>query len=272
MFQYKNRLFILGIILSVAGCKDLPSNLQTEDGLRYNLVGAERLAVPANYIDSQSLGSMLVVATWPQMEGRTKENYKHYLDSHIAIHARSGGRGSLDSAYRVSLLGEREPGGKLRVPEPLGEAFGFEHSVVRADPGTSMGGYPHRDIYVRRNGEGRLQAVMRCGGVPAPKGRNPQCELFEIFAEMPSVEFAIGFDRSETLDQVNEIERAVREKFLEFKIAGANAYKQSEAARQEFERLDAELMKLKAGGVIHPDKGQRAAEWFRNRNKAVEKQ
>ncbi len=129
-----------------------------------------------------------------------------------------------------------------------------------------MSGYAHRDIYVRKDGDGRLQAVMRCSGVPAPEGRNPQCQLFEVFPEMPGITFKVNFDRSELLDQVNKIEQAVRDKFFEFKMAGSKAYIEESDARKKFERIEDELEKIRAGGVVYPNNGGHAGEWFRDRS------
>ena len=61
-------LAIFASAITLAGCgNNVPSFLRTDDTPNYNIVGGEKLAVPANFVDSQSYGSMFVVASWPEM-------------------------------------------------------------------------------------------------------------------------------------------------------------------------------------------------------------
>lgn len=243
----KVNLLAIGLTL-LSACKvDIPSAIRADRELQYNVVGGQRLAVPANYINSQSYGSMLVIASWPEMEGRTNENYAHFQKSNIRIHARPGGLEALKRSYRVFLMGEGKDGEHLKS-KPLGSNYGFDHAAIRFEGADPTRFITHRDIYERRDKHGQFQAVMRCDGEPAPEDLNPQCQLYRTFQELPNIEFKISFDPSEKLDQVNKIERAVRDKFLEFKAAGEKAFRSDNEARDQFividNRLESERIKF----------------------------
>jgi hypothetical protein len=106
--------------------------------------------------------------------------------------------------------------------------YGFDHFVRQftprerfdPDPGPDdLSDGTHIDIYVRYTVDGRMEAYMSCSGEPAPKNRNPQCELRVAYPEFPKSHFKVRFDRSEALQDVNKIEHAVRAKFAEFRAA-----------------------------------------------------
>lgn len=261
-------LAIFASAITLAGCgNNVPSFLRTDDTPNYNIVGGEKLAVPANFVDSQSYGSMLVIASWPEMEGRPRDGaaYKHYAESNIRIHARPGGPRSLDISYRINLLEEDSKGRRWKT-KPAGVAYGFDRSIIRFSDVDLAQNYGSRDIYVRRNSKGDFQAVMRCDGGPSPPGQSAQCELFEIFPELPGIEFAIGFDRDEALSQVNDIERAVRDKFLLFRRNGEKAFREDEKARAAFLSVEQKLAEIRAAPVTYA-KSPPAAKWFSDRAK-----
>lgn len=199
----------------------------------YKLMGANYFAIPENYIDSGVLGSVFAIASWPEMEGRTKENFKRYVKNNLGIYVGGGNPARMNIAYRIYLL-EETARGVLKKPEYLGDKYGFEHSVIRY-PRAKLedGADTHKDIFVRRRSDGTFEAVMRCSGEPAPKGHVPQCNLWVMYPDFPDLAFRINFGRRH-LSSVGAIERSVRDKFREFNEAGKKAFAEIPSARDEF--------------------------------------
>jgi len=212
-------------------------------------MGGDRYVIPMNYLDSFTRNkdrktggdSAFVMAAWPEMTGRPKDGkaYAHYAQSNIGILV-----GGPPNTYDAQLKWV-EHIYKLRVAKPsvgsmkgytppvyIGKAYGFDHYVRQftprerfdPDPGPDdLSNGTHVDIYVRYLPDGRKEAYMHCNGEPAPKGTNPQCELWAAYEEFPGTSFKISFDRSEALHDVENIEKAVRAKFAEFKAAAVKA-------------------------------------------------
>lgn len=199
----------------------------------YKLLGENYFSIPENYIDSGGLGGVFIIASWPEMEGRTKENFKRYVKNNLGILVGGGNPARMNIAYRIYLL-EETTKGVLKKPEYLGDKYGFEHSVIRY-PRAKLenGADTHKDIFVRRRSDGTFEAVMRCSGEPAPKGHVPQCNLWIMYPDFPDLAFRINFGRRH-LSSVGAIERSVRDKFREFNEAGKKAFAEIPSARDEF--------------------------------------
>lgn len=253
-----------------AGCKDnLPVQFRTDETPIYHIIGNNRFIFPANYLDSISYDGALIVTTWPAMEGRTKRNFSAYQKNNIRILVSRGNEKRMGIIYRLSLLNESKecegnairrtvdaqdaeraglppPAHKCRrtrsAPEPRGIQYGFDHSVIRYDSAKRiMGSATHSDTFVRRDGAGKFTALMRCEGEPAPPGRHPQCSFWIMYPELPDLLFEIGFSRRKNLHDVNRIEAAVRDKFLEFKSTADAEFAHNPKIRTEFEKVDRQI-------------------------------
>ena len=251
----------LGIIVCVAaamlltGCKDgIPQIFRTDDAPVYKMMGGDPYAIPINFIDSHDADGGFFLASWPEMEGRTKEIYLHYSQDHVSILIE--GRYSLEHSQKAIDVGFKSATERTAYPprfplKKLGKAYGFvhyesafdeSHYVNKSNLPKGQGTY--EDFYVRRRADGTLQAYVKCDGVPALAKRYPQCSLFIVYPEFPRLYFKIRFDRSEALDQVNQIKAEVRTKFIAFRAAGQKAFQEDEDARKVFQE-DADYIQRK---------------------------
>jgi hypothetical protein len=241
-------ILALAAVASVSGCDGGLLSLRTDERPVSLNMGGDRYVIPMNYLDSftwnedRRIGgdSAFVMAAWPEMTGRPKDGkaYAHYAQSNLAISvgpARNYER-QIDGIEKMYAAATSRPqvGTMMGYTPPVyvGKAYGFDHFVRQFTPRERFDPDPgpddrsdgtHVDIYVRYLPDGRKEAYMLCDGEPAPKGRNPQCELRAVYAEFPGTSIEIDFDRSEALHDVNRIERAVRAKLAEFKAAAVKS-------------------------------------------------
>jgi len=234
-------LLALGLSALLVSCDGKPISLRTDEKPISLNIGGDRYAIPVNYLAaltrvkdrSRGADGALVVASWPEMDGRPNDGkgYKHYTESNIRILIGSAGSYELhlrgiEATYESHSTKPRVGGMEgFTSPLAVGDAYGFEHLVRQHTPREKF--HPsdstHTDMFIRHNPEGRIEAYIQCHGEPAPQGKNPQCELMAAYKEFPGTSFTISFDRSEALHEVNKIERAVRAKFAEFKTAAVKA-------------------------------------------------
>ncbi len=226
---------IFGTGIFLVGCRDqIPVALQFDEKPVYQLIRTHRFAIPTNYLYSIDNFGAFMMASWPEMEGRTEQNYTHYTKNHLSILVDSGSSKEMGLIYNIYLLEETTKGVQKR-PIYLGQEYGFEHSIIRyPNAKLDSGVDTHKDIYVRKRRDGNIDALMQCSGEPAPVGTNPQCALWVMFDEFPDLSFKIGFSRRKALSQVNEIEQSVRNKFLDFRDAGEKAFLENKTAREKF--------------------------------------
>jgi hypothetical protein len=216
-------------LICLLACEDsMVGSLRTDAEIVNHEIGGIKLAIPVNYLDSYSKGSAFMIASWPEMEGRTRDNYLHYTQSNLGMLV----QGAAD--YKTSLrylavdykIYAHDPSTRAPAPKRVGSIYGFEHyeAFGNGNPSFEKKMNSYEDIYVRKTPSGDMHAFIVCDGIPAPSNMDPQCSLRLVFPELPTMLFKISFSRRDALDHVNEIEAKVLAKFLEFKSAAdANA-------------------------------------------------
>ena len=211
-------------LICLMACEDsMVGSLRTDAEIVNHEIGGIELAIPVNYLMSYSKGSAFMIASWPEMEGRTRENYLHYTQSNLGIFVKTTAdyKTALKSLAVYYTVSAHDPTSGAPTPRRVGSIYGFEHyeAFGHDNPGLEKKMDSYEDIYVRKTPSGDMHALMVCDGIPAPSNMDPQCSLELVFTELPTMLFKIRFSRRDALDQVNEIEMKVLAKFLEFKSA-----------------------------------------------------
>ncbi|MGX7743985.1 hypothetical protein [Rhodopseudomonas parapalustris] len=226
------------VVTLLSACSDnTPLSLRTDQTPVYQFLGTQRFSIPTNYLVSRDVGSVLVVATWPELQGRSRSNYKHYLDSNISIYVSSGNIHSLQSVYRVYV--QEAWGFKNLTPNETSRMSDFDGYVLRHPKSDASN--PHAtlfDIYLKRSPSGEYTAIIRCDGKASQGIPSPQCQYWTVYPEFPNLLFHIGFSRTPLLDQVTRVDDGARGLFLKFNADGERAYKDDPDARDALQHSE----------------------------------
>lgn len=218
------KFLVLLLFPFLAGCDGmLPAALSESDRPIYKKMGGEDYAVPLNYtLGGEKKNSAFIIASWPEMNGRTNDTYLHWTQSHISIGVgedlRPGAvQRALDLDFRIKILDPR--GAKLPMPE--GQRFGFKYSTMQK--------FDYQELYERFQNDGSRSAFMMCSKgnfVRKDSGENlinDNCELRAIYPEFQKLILTISFKKPKNIQDVLVIEKSVKILLNRFRTDGAKA-------------------------------------------------
>jgi hypothetical protein len=201
----------------------LPAALSEDDRPIYKKMGGEDYAIPQNYtLGGGGKNSAFIIASWPEMKGRTNDTYLHWTQSNVSISIgedlRPGAvQRGLDIGFRLKILDPR--GAKLPVPK--GERAGFKFSTMQK--------FDYQELYERFQDDGSRSAFIMCskdnfvGKDSGKKQINDNCVMHAIYSEFPKLNFQIGFKKPKNIQNILVIEKSVKALLNKFRADGAKA-------------------------------------------------
>ena len=117
-------------LICLMACEDsMVGSLRTDAEIVNHEIGGIELAIPVNYLMSYSKGSAFMIASWPEMEGRTRENYLHYTQSNLGIFVKTTAdyKTALKSLAVYYTVSAHDPTSGAPTPRRVGSIYGFEH-------------------------------------------------------------------------------------------------------------------------------------------------
>jgi hypothetical protein len=122
-----------------------------------------------------------------------------------------------DGTYRLYIS---EKGTLKKV----GTEYGFTHYVRTNNRAARQSDGPTSDIYERYRADGSRQAFMDCGHLRPPPSNQPLCDLRVIYPEFPDLVLRIHQRRDQMLPNINDFEKSIVAKLLEFRKNGEAAH------------------------------------------------